>query len=393
MGRGKREPERLTRLRVEDLWSPDALGRRDIVIQGGRILAVLPDATDLLRSFGGPAPRELRAERAVPGLVDQHMHLLGGGDGDGPPGRMPEMRAADLFAGGVTTVGTLLGTDTRFKTLKSLLNKAEGEAAAGLSCVVYTGGMGAAPPSVLEDHFTDIALFERIVGAKAAIADPLYDAHPEMLAAMAIQLRQARAQTGKASVLHLHVGRGPEGLTPLLRLCDRTGLPPGQAMPTHVNRIAAVSPLFRQGLDWARQGGVIDFTCCLGPLDGIAGGLDPVRAVLEALEAGVAADSLTLSSDAGVAVPDGAGGFRQVPATILMRDVGRLVAAGLAREVALALVTCNPAARLGLAHRKGRIAAGFDADIVCLDETDAVTLVLSGGEIRHVGNGNNMMAE
>lgn len=387
------EPERLTVLRVEELWSPSSLGAQDVVIQGDRIVAVLPDASGLLRLFGGPQPRELQAARAIPGLIDLHMHLLGGGDGDGLLGRMPEMSASALFADGVTTVATLLGVDTRFKTLAGLLNKAEGEAAAGLTCFAYTGGMGAEPPSILGDHVSDVALFARVIGAKAAIADPLYDTQVIALEALATQMRQARALTGKPSILHLHVGRGYEGLEPLFRLCDRTGLPPGQAAPTHVNRAAPVSPAFRQGLDWARQGGVIDFTCCLGPQDGSPVGMDPVRAVLEALDAGIPSDRLTLSSDAGVAVPDGSGGFRQVSGGVLMRDVRRLIAAGLSCETALALVTCNPAARLGISGRKGRIAAGFDADIVCLDDSGVVTQVLAGGVVRFMRTCDDMTPE
>lgn len=143
----------------------------------------------------------------------------------------------------------------RFRTLCALLYKAEGEVYKRLSTFVYTGSMGADPVSILEDAFSDIVLFGKIIGAKAAIADSLYNTHPDQLTALAIQLRQAHAQTGKPCILHVHVGRAQQGLELFVRLCEQTGLPPEQVVPTHVNRAVAVTPVFRQGIEWGKTRG------------------------------------------------------------------------------------------------------------------------------------------
>ena len=101
--------------------------------------------------------------------------------------------------------------------------------------------------------------------------------------------------------------------------------------------------------------------------------MDTVEAVLQAL-------------DAGVAVPDLELGSRQVPPSILMRDLIRLVQSGLSWDVALAFVTVNPAQRLGVSKRKGRLAVGYDADFVCLTETSDIAAVYASGVFhnRHI---------
>lgn len=372
-------PKHLIRVRAEEFCAPESLGRREMLVLGDRILAVQATVAPLVEAMGAENVQDISVYRVTPGLIDQHMHLLGGGDGDGPLARMPELCAQEILLSGITTAATLLGSEMRFKTLRGLLHKAEGEECRGLSTLVYTGSMGAEPVTILDDAFSDIALVGKIIGAKAAVADPLYNTRPEMLNALAIQLRQARAQTGKPCILHVHVGRAAQGLEPLFRLCEQTGLPLEQVVPTHVNRAAEVTPVFRQSIEWTKQGGVIDMTCCLGPLDGIRSGMDTVKAVLEALEAGVPPSRITLTSDAGVAVPAPVLGCRQVPPSILMRDVVRLVQSGLPWETALSFVTVNPAQRLGLSKHKGRLAVGYDADFVCLTEDGNVAGVYASG--------------
>lgn len=47
----------------------------------------------------------------VPGLVDVHVHLIGGGGEAGPASRTPECQLSDLLNAGITTVVGVLGTD------------------------------------------------------------------------------------------------------------------------------------------------------------------------------------------------------------------------------------------------------------------------------------------
>jgi N-acetylglucosamine-6-phosphate deacetylase len=45
------------------------------------------------------------------------------------------------------------------------------------------------------------------------------------------------------------------------------------------------------------------------------------------------------------------------------------------------MASLSPAAALGLEDRKGRIAPGFDADLVALDEGLEAVLTVVGGEV------------
>lgn len=370
-------------LRASQVFAPAALGPQDILIGGGQILALGPDLSAVLALHDLVDVQILPKGRLIPGLVDQHVHFLGGGDGDGPDARKPEMNLADFAAGGVTTAVGLLGSDVDTKTLAQLLRKTRELDRGGMSAFMYTGAMGLPAPFLTSGVRSDVVLIDKVVGAKSAIGErtaPNLDF--SALAALAGSLVLAKGMSGKAAVLHLHVGRLKSGMEMLFELVERIDFPPSQAVPSHINRAPKLFPVFEQGVRFAKLGGNIDFTCCLGPLDGLPSGLDPVEAVLRALDAGVPPDRITLSSDAGVAVPDGRGGSRAVPAYILYRDLLRLVSdGGLGWPQALAFVTENVARVLGLGASKGAIAPGMDADLVLVGEDNQIIWTLCKGRV------------
>ena len=47
----------------------------------------------------------------IPGLVDMHVHVTGGGGEAGPASRTPESSLSAFLDAGITTVVGLLGTD------------------------------------------------------------------------------------------------------------------------------------------------------------------------------------------------------------------------------------------------------------------------------------------
>jgi beta-aspartyl-dipeptidase (metallo-type) len=370
-------------LRAAHVFAPAALGAQDILIGGGRILAVGGDLSVAGALDGLIAMEILPPGRLIPGLIDQHVHFIGGGEGDGPDARMPEIAFEAFATAGITTAVGLLGGEIEAKTLPLLLRKAHELDRAGLTTFIYTGAMALPAPFLTQSVRSDIMLLDTVIGAKSAIADRAF---PNLdfaaFAKLAGSLVQAKAMSGKAAVLHLHVGRLANGLATLFDLVEKIDFPPSQAVPTHVNRAPEVSPVFEQGVRFAKSGGTIDFTCCLGPRDGLPAGLDPVEAVLRALDFGVPAERITLSSDAGVAIPDGRGGFRAVPPAILFRDLLRLTTdGGLDWPQALAFVTSNVARVLGLSDRKGAIAPGMDADLALVGEDGRVVWAMATGRV------------
>lgn len=75
-------------LRNADLYAPSHVGIRDILIEGTRITRIEED----LSRYAPLADEvlELDRRRVVPGYIDAHVHITGGGGEQGPASRCPE---------------------------------------------------------------------------------------------------------------------------------------------------------------------------------------------------------------------------------------------------------------------------------------------------------------
>ena len=99
------------------------------------------------------------------------------------------------------------------------------------------------------------------------------------------------------------------------------------------------------------------------------------------------ADRISFSSDANASLPrfDGEGRLIELRCgqiASLWQECVRACALGVSLEVALGVVTANPARALGLAG-KGAIGVGQDADLLLIDpNTLAIQRVMSGGQWR-----------
>jgi beta-aspartyl-dipeptidase (metallo-type) len=383
---GERSGMRVTLVRGGEVYAPDYLGTHDVLVVGERIFRVGADLRAVAAALGSFETLDAAGLRVIPGLIDQHVHTLGGGDGNGPLARVPELQVTDLTSCGVTTAVGILGVDMETRGLPLLMRKAHELEGAGVTSFFYTGAMRLPPPHLLGSICADVAFLEKAVGAKTALAERFYpnNDRPALLA-LASELMRARALSGKAAVLHCHIGGLPEGLAAIFDLVETLGMPVDQVVPTHVNRTAAFSPVFEHAIRFAKMGGTIDLSCILSRLEGFPTGIDVPDAVQKLLAEGVSLANVTISTDGNVpvAIRDEQGhaiGLRIAPPSILHRDVMRLVReADLPLETALPLATSNVARVLGIGHRKGRIASGLDADIVLLDAEDRIHSVLARG--------------
>ena len=75
----------------------------------------------------------------TPGLIDLHVHLLGGGGEGGPRTRTPEITLSKISRAGVTTVVGCLGTDDVSRRPETLLAKAMQLEEEGISTYIYCG--------------------------------------------------------------------------------------------------------------------------------------------------------------------------------------------------------------------------------------------------------------
>ncbi|MBM4390179.1 MAG: beta-aspartyl-peptidase [Deltaproteobacteria bacterium] len=360
-------------IRGAQVYSPEPIGARDVLVAGREVVAI-----DERLEPRGVEVEEIDASGLllVPGLVDAHAHLGGGGGEGGAHTRVPAVSLSRLTTAGVTTAIGLLGTDCSTRSMADLLAAARGLEALGLSTFCYTGGYTVPPTTLTGSARGDIVHVDRIVAiGETAISDhrssqPNFDE----IARLAADAHVAGMMTGKAGLLHLHLGDGPRGLDLVRRALRETELPARTFHPTHVNRNRAL---------WAEA---MALEAC--PVDVSA--FPPDGATPEAGEciaswhhAGRDMRRITMSSDAGGCIPtfDASGvllGMEVGSAATLLPEVFRAYQLGV--PLSLALATCTASvAELFRLHRKGRVAVGADADLLLLDPSLGVRGVLAGG--------------
>lgn len=370
-------------IRNVQLYTPQPAGRMDLLAGGGRILR-MEAGLDIPERYAEVVDGE--GLLAVPGFIDGHVHILGGGGEGGFATRTPELPLSDAIRGGITTVVGCLGTDGITRSLPGLLAKAKALEAEGLSTFLYSGSYGVPVRTFTGSIEEDLILIDKVLGlGEVAISDHR-SSQPAFqdLARLAGETRRGGILSGKAGLVNLHLGDGPGGLEPLRRLLAETELPPTQFLPTHINRNPR---LFEEGLAYAKAGGFVDFTTSTLPHFLDEGEVKCSRGLRLLLEAGVDPSHVTFTSDGQGSLPDFGpdGRLKGISigrVTSLFAEVrDAVLQEGLPLETALRVVTCNPARLLKLGA-KGHLAPGADADVVLLrPDTLAVDTVVARGRV------------
>jgi beta-aspartyl-dipeptidase (metallo-type) len=355
----------LTLFRQATVFAPPSLGRRDVLVAGDRIIAI---GTGLGAPAGVTCEEiDLAGARLVPGLVDAHVHVTGGGGEAGPETRVPPILLGALATAGVTSVVGLLGTDTTTRTMESLVARTLGLRAEGMSAWCWTGGYQTPPRTLTRSVRDDIVFVDPIIGVGELAISDHRSSQPTLdeLLRIAADCHVAGLMSNKAGVLHLHLGDGTRGLDLVRRALDGSELPARVFHPTHVNRQPR---LLDEAMALAGRGVTLDVTA-FPPDDG-----DPavpaVAAIESWLDGKLPADRLTCSSDGAGCLPTFDGDGRLVAMDVgKPRTLAETLATLLRRRDAndvLPIFTSNVATLLRL-PRKGQIAVGFDADLVVLD--------------------------
>ncbi len=373
-------------IRNATVYAPESRGRMDLLIGGEQILwmgaslGALPGAL-------GVVEIDLEGRVVFPGLVDGHAHLTGGGGEAGPNTRVPAPPLSQYTLAGVTTAIGVLGTDDVTRSTAELVVTARGLVAEGLSAWCHTGGYHIPPVTLTGSVRGDIVHLDRVIGVGELALSDHRSSQPTLddLLQVAADAHVGGIMTGKAGIVHLHMGDGVRGLELVRQALDASELPARVFNPTHVNRKRA---LFEEAVTLARRGCVVDITSFdVSPEDD---GWSAADALERFWDSGAPSTNVTVSSDGGGCLPvfDGDGRVIRMGvghAGSLLETVRELVTRGHSLERILPAFTSNVAALLRLSA-KGSLRVGADADFVVLDADHRVRDVMARGHW-HVQNG------
>lgn len=361
-----------TLLKNAELYSPLPIGRTDILISHGKVLAISPSMQ--VNALKDVSIIDCQGKIVTPGLIDQHLHLTGGGGEAGFASRTPQITLSKLIKAGTTTAVGVLGTDGISRSPRDLYAKAAALREEGISAFMHTGSYEVPTKTITGSIRDDIAFIPPILGVKIALADHRCSfPTTEELARIVSDIRIAGMLSGKRGVMHIHMGGLDNPFAQVNELLA-LGLPIHHFSPTHVAR---TEHLFNQAIDFARKGGYIDIT------SGGSRFTPPEQAVKYAIECGVEERHITISSDGNGSLPK----FDETGALVGMAaaDVDsnllilpKLIEAGITPECAIAMLTANVADSLGIS--KGRIEIGSDADLCIFNDDFSLNSVIAQGK-------------
>ncbi len=379
----------LTLLRNANVFAPEPLGLKQLLTGGGRILWM--DEANAEPPHGLPIEVvDLQGQMLAPGLVDGHVHVTGGGGEDGFCSRVPALPLSRYTRGGVTTVIGLLGTDDLARSPRELVAHLHGLREEGLSAWGYCGGYHLPAATLTGSIRGDIAFIDCLIGVGELAISDHRSSQPSLdeLLRVASEAHVAGLMSGKAGIVHLHLGNGARGLELVRRALDGSELPPRVFNPTHVNRRRG---LFEEALELARRGCWVDITAF--PVAEDEDAWSATDALDRYLQSDLPGERVSVSSDAGGCLPcfdiEGRISHMDIGAPgALLDSVRELLQRGRGLNEVLPAFTSNPARLLRL-RRKGRIAVGNDADLLVLDHQLQLKDVMARG-VWHLRDGESV---
>lgn len=373
-------PPRLTLLKNADLYSPASEGLHNILLANGTIAWMGRDDIAMPAALACELV-DLEGRRVMPGLIDGHVHVTGGGGESGFCSRVPALGLSRYTSAGITTVVGLLGTDDTTRSTQDVLAQVRGLREEGLSAYCYTGGYHVPPRTLTGSVRNDIVNIGPIIGVGELAISDHRSSQPTLdeLLRIASDVHVAGLITGKAGIVHLHLGDGSRGLDLVRRALDKSELPARVFNPTHINRRKA---LFAEALELSARGSTVDITAF--PVADDEDAWSAADAWLRYHDAGAPPDRITVSSDAGGCLPtfDHEGRVAHMDVGqpgALLATIQELLARGAELAEVLPAFTSNVARLLRLPN-KGSLQVGSDADLVVLDESGTICEVMAQGQ-------------
>lgn len=361
-----------TLIKNADVYAPAHLGQQDILLCNDKIVAM---AEEIHFDFGEVQLIDASGKKAVPGFIDQHVHILGGGGEGSFHSRCPELDFSQTVKNGVTTVVGMLGTDSMTRSIENLVAKTKALNEDGITAYCLTGAYEYPSPNLSGSVKKDVTFINECIGVKIAISDHRNSCiTTQELARLAADVRQAALFSGKVGVVHMHTGRGKAGLSQVMAIVENTDVPIKHFRPTHCGN------QFEDAVRFAEMGGWVDFTT----YDDSSKSAKMLKQALDTIQN---KEHITCSSDSNGSMPKwneknemigmGIGSMSNLYAAIR----ALVLEEGVALEDALPLITENVAKGLEIFPKKGCLAVDSDADLLLLDEDLNIDSVFAKGRL------------
>ena len=363
------------------VYAPQDLGVKDILLWEDRIIRIDADLA-IPEGFTGTEV-DLAGKNVIPGIVDTHVHITGGGGEGGFTTRTSEITFAEIAEAGVTTLVGVLGTDGYARRVEDVLVKCMALREEGFDCYFLTGSYTLPVTTMRGSVAEDIIFHEYCLGTgEVAHCDHRGSMmRYEEFIRLAADTRNGARLAGRKGVLNMHLGNYPSPADFFIRACEEDITFRPLIVPTHVTRRYDV---FESCLKFLAYGGQIDITA---GSDGDAGrkscgsveGLEIIYQKYGTL------DRVSMTSDGNGSMPvwDELGnmiGMGKGSSKVLLADLKKAAQRGVIPfEEVLRTMTTTPAANYGLKNSAGTIVENGTANFAVLDENlDLEETVLNG---------------
>lgn len=371
-------------LKDATVYSPEFLGNKDILLCFDKVALIENNINPT--GFKDVEIVNCDGKIVFPGFIDLHVHITGGGGEGGFTTRTEEAKAEDILKYGITTVVGVLGADGVTRNMPNLYAKARQLELEGLSTYIYTGSYQVPVITLTGNIQNDMVFVDKVIGVgEICLADSrAFEPSFDEISRIAAQTRNGAIISGKAGLVHFHLGLGESAMEYMFRLSNETLIPKQHILPTHVNRTKV---LFSRALEYLKQGGNIDLTAGFIPSDTDKECVATYDALRTILDRNLDFSGITISSDAYGSVPtfDENGNVvssETVSCKILFDEVRTAIKhRAIPVETAIGIITKNAAQRLKIDDRKGTLEVGKDADCVICDSALNIVNVISKGKM------------
>ena len=372
------------------VYSPEDLGVKDILLWEDRVIKI-GEGLKIPEGFEG-AEFDLSGKIIIPGIVDTHVHITGGGGEGGFTTRTSEITFEEIAEAGVTTLVGVLGTDGYARRVEDVLVKCMALREEGFDCYFLTGSYTFPITTMRGSVAEDIIFNEYCLGTgEVAHCDHRGSLmRYEEFTRLAADTRNGARLAGLKGVLNIHLGNYPDPADFFIRACEEDITFRPLIVPTHVTRKYDV---FDSCLKFLEYGGQIDITAGSdGDVSqksyGSVEGLEIIYKKYGTL------DRVTMTSDGNGSAPiwDELGnmiGMGKGSSKVLLADLKKATQRGIIPfEETLRTMTTIPAQVYGLKNSAGKIVEKGTANFAVLDENlDLVETILNGNLVWLKGKG------